>query len=516
MNARHAGPGRAAALLFALAAGACAGGGSSPGSAARTPGPGDADPAAEVRDAVHRIVAAPPMDRVHWGIVVSDPETGEEVVSRNADRHFAPASVTKLVVTSTALSLLGRDFRYRTPVYGTSPLRDGTLPGHLVVEGSGDPTLSERFYPSDTAALDTLAARLRDAGLRRIRGDLVVDVSAWDTTDVPGSWMVGNLPWRYAAMGGAFAVAEGEITVEVAPAATPGEPARVRWWPVGDPGYVVNRIVTDIPESDATVRPVHRPERGRLELAGRVPAGSEPDRMRLSVREPVAEAAHALRRRLEARGIAVDGSVRVIREPGAHIGPYCRSGRRGPCPARTGLAVLESPPLSEIVKAILEPSQNWIAEQLVRTLGALRGPEGGWAEGLRVEEEFLVEEVGVDSLAPFLRDGSGLSAQNLLTPRAVVKLLTYMRSSPVASLFRDALAAPGEEGSTLRRRLLELEGRLQGKTGTITHVNALSGYVETDSGRELVFSILTNGSGLPSRPVRSAMNDVVLAVARGL
>ena len=178
------------------------------------------------------------------------------------------------------------------------------------------------------------------------------------------------------------------------------------------------------------------------------------------------------------------------------------------------LTTLTSPPMGEIVEAILEPSQNWMTEQLVHVLGLELGEEGSWQEGFDVEEDFLFREVGVDTLDIHYQDGSGLAAYNLVTPRAMVRILEYMGNSPHGELYRLALAEPGEEGSTLRNRLPGLEGRVFGKTGTISHVNSLSGYLTTDSGRQLIFSILTNGSGLSSRLVRASIDQVVQAVAR--
>jgi D-alanyl-D-alanine carboxypeptidase/D-alanyl-D-alanine-endopeptidase (penicillin-binding protein 4) len=166
------------------------------------------------------------------------------------------------------------------------------------------------------------------------------------------------------------------------------------------------------------------------------------------------------------------------------------------------------------VEGILEPSQNWMTEQLVRALGMELGRKGSWEEGFQVEEGFLTREVGVDSLDIHYRDASGLSAYNLVTPRAMVQILAFMRDSPRGELFRNALAEPGEEDSTLENRLTNLEGRVFGKTGTISHVNSLSGYLTTESGREIIFSILTNGSGLPSSQVREGIDAVIQIVAR--
>jgi D-alanyl-D-alanine carboxypeptidase/D-alanyl-D-alanine-endopeptidase (penicillin-binding protein 4) len=184
------------------------------------------------------------------------------------------------------------------------------------------------------------------------------------------------------------------------------------------------------------------------------------------------------------------------------------------CPESALLSEISSPPLSEVVKAILEPSQNWMTEQLVHALGMELGKEGSWSEGFKVEEEFLTQVAGVDSLDIHFRDGSGLAAYNLVTPRALVRLLEFLQDSPQGVLFRSALAEPGEKDSTLSRRLLGLEGQLYAKTGTISHVNSLSGYLVPRGGRPLIFSILTNGSGLPSSTVRQGIDQVVRILLR--
>ena len=225
-------------------------------------------------------------------------------------------------------------------------------------------------------------------------------------------------------------------------------------------------------------------------------------------------------------GIEIRGGLRIAWEAGELLGPEdCLTGRNAQgdetrahlvpdCPESTRLSTLTSPTMAEIVKGILEPSQNWMTEQLVRTLGMELGEEGSWREGFRVEEEFFVQEVGIDSLDIAYRDGSGMSTQDLVTPRSLVRILEYMRASPNAGIYRHALAGPGEEEGTLRSRLPGLEGRVFAKTGTLTHVASLSGYLFTDSGRELIFSILSNGSGLSSAVVRRGIDAIVMAVAR--
>jgi D-alanyl-D-alanine carboxypeptidase/D-alanyl-D-alanine-endopeptidase (penicillin-binding protein 4) len=212
---------------------------------------------------------------------------------------------------------------------------------------------------------------------------------------------------------------------------------------------------------------------------------------------------------LRTRGITVDGEVIVLRDSAQaatlrsnlHVG-YTR------------IADVISPPLNDVVGAILRPSQNWIAEHVLKTLGAERRGTGGWSTGIDVERRYLIDVAGIDSTAFLLRDASGLSPQNLMTPDMVIALLEHARSSPWRDRFVEALPGPGMEDSTLENRLRELDGRLRAKTGSITNVNSLSGYITDTDGRTLAFSILTNGSGVSSAVVRQGIDRIVLAIAR--
>lgn len=495
---------------------------------------GGAEPT--LRDAIEAIVSTPPLDQVHWGILVVDPARGRTLYSRNSHRKFVPASNMKVLSTATALSLLGPDHRFRTEIWGVGALdpASGTLTGDLVLRPSGDPTFSERFYPTAEAPFDSLSLSLWRSGVRTVTGALVVDVSRWDSTTVPGSWMVGNLPSRSAATGSALAIGEGELVVEVTPGPTVGAPAEARWWPGTEAGFFSVDFKTSHPDSSLNRDVYYSPETRRLRLEGSIPLGAI-DTLSVAQRDPAGVALASLRQAVEARGISVEGGIELEWSSGIALGAgSCFTGSPatppegaevptesespGPmipdCPEAVLLAEILSPPLAEVVKSILEPSQNWMTEQLVHALGMELGSEGSWAEGFKVQHEFLTREVGVDSLDLHFRDGSGLAAYNLVTPRALVQILEYMMASPYGDTFRFGMAEPGEEDSTLRRRLQGLEGRLFAKTGTISHVNSLSGYLIPHNGPPLIFSILTNGSGLPSSLVRRGIDEVVQTIAR--
>lgn len=465
------------------------------------------------RSAVEETLRRPPIDQIHVGVLAVDAASGQALMDHNGHRKFVPASNQKLLVTATALSLLGPEHRFRTEVWATGSIEDGSLDGDLVLVPSGDPSMSDRFWASGTEALDALADSVRRTGLRYVAGSAFVDAAAWDSTTVGPTWEVEDLRFSYGSTGGAFAIDEGRVEGVVRSGAEIGALAEVDWVPLGTNDFVRSSVRTVEADSSTRIRPSYLPESRTIVLEGTVAHGAV-DTLSFAARDPVRQAAAAWWRALDRAGVTAEDGWEVGWRKGESVGRGCRSAMLGECGSARLIAVLESPPLSELVAGILEPSQNWMTEQLVRALGAHFGDEGSWREGIDVVTTFLVDEVGVDSLDVAPRDGSGLSAYNLVTPRAVVRILRHMHEGPYAAEYRTAMAEPAEEDSTLERRLEHLEGRLFAKTGTISNVNSLSGYLVRDDGREVVFSILTNGSGLPSSQVRSAIDEIVSILAR--
>jgi serine-type D-Ala-D-Ala carboxypeptidase/endopeptidase (penicillin-binding protein 4) len=469
--------------------------------------PGSVTPRPRLASLVDSILTTPPLHRTHWGILVHDPAAGATLLENEAERHFIPASNTKLVVAAVALGELGPAFRYETRLLAAPGPADTVASGLLLV-ATGDPTLSSRFGPDDFAALDSLAAAAAAAGIRHVAGDLVVDASRFDDERVRGVWEVGDLPFGYAAPVGAFAIAEGTFRLVRSPGAAVGAPATVEVIGGGELQPVRANVVTDTAGAPTRWQVDYLARRDTVYITGRIPLGDAPDTVRLAVTDPPAYAARALAAAFGRHGITLGGMIRVVADSAAAADARARAENYRIA------AIRRSAPMSDIVAAILQPSQNWIAEQVLKTLGAERQGRGSWEAGLDVERAYLTRVVGLDSLAFSLRDASGLSAQNLLTPAAIVRILEHARMAPWGGDFRRALAAPGLQGTTLSSRLEGLEGRVQAKTGTISNVATLSGFVTTDSGRELIFSIMTNGTGLPSGTVRRAIDRILMELAR--
>jgi serine-type D-Ala-D-Ala carboxypeptidase/endopeptidase (penicillin-binding protein 4) len=458
------------------------------------------------------IIESPPLNRAHLGIMVYDPVARRVLYEHNADRRFVPASNQKYWPTATALHALGPDYRYRTPVLGIGFDAASGTAAALVVAGRGDPTMSARFHADDHTALEGLADSIAAAGVRRVTGDLIIDASWFDDAIIPGSWTYGNLNTTSAPATGAFAVAEGLFRVHVQHGGAAGEAAQLQV--VAPIGMVplVSTLGTAPAAAGTSLSITRGPWDDTLRITGVMAADAEPRMLRVPMTDPVRFAAHVLADALAARGVVIEGGVSVVRD--AADAAAIREGRVSPSSPLTvtPITVWTSPPLSEIVAAILQPSQNWIAEQLVRTLGAEKRGEGSWRAGVAAQTTFLFGTVGIDSAALRLQDGSGMSHQNLVTPRAIVQLLDHARSAPWRAVFRAGLTGPGMPG-TLSSRLPHLQGRLAGKTGTLSNVNALSGYVTTWDGRELIFVILSNASGLPAPTVVAAMDQLVTVLA---
>ncbi|MGH7502638.1 MAG: D-alanyl-D-alanine carboxypeptidase/D-alanyl-D-alanine endopeptidase [Longimicrobiales bacterium] len=462
------------------------------------------------------VLGSPPLDRTHWGIAVLDQRTGATLHAHNADRHFIPASNTKLVVTAVALGLLGPNWRYETPIYAAT--RPDSVAQQLVIAARGDPTWSRRFYDSGLAPLDTVAAMVRAAGIRRIE-DLVIDATWFDDQPVHPTWEISDLPYSYAPPVDAFAIDEATFRLVVSPGDSPGEPARVMALaPAGQ--QVIAAIETDTAGARTSINADYMLRADKVFLDGRI-AFDEVDTLTLAVTSPAHFAALALRDMFERAGIPVTGAVRVVRDSleaarlRPVIGDFAAALALQPDAPRAFREIgrVRSPTLDSVVAGILRPSQNWIAEQLLKMLGATYGGEGTWSAGIDVERRFLIDRAAIDSTAFYLRDASGLSVQNLLTPAATVRLLEFVRAQPWAGVYADALPSPGMDESTLENRLEPLADRLRAKTGTITHVNSMAGFLTTVDGRDLTFSIMTNASGVPSAAVRRGIDRIVQALA---
>lgn len=463
---------------------------------------------------IDRVILAPRWSEALWGVEVRSLKTGKVLYQRNAAKNLKPASTFKLLTTAAALDAMSADTRLRTTVETAAALdASGRLVGDVYLVGRGDPGLSGRFVdgrwvdfsqrPEErrpTVELERLADQLRAAGVQRIEGRLIGHEGLF-TGDRRGSdWAWEDLVWCYGAEVSALSFNDNCAELRAFPGASPGDPLTIEKRPVSAYYQVVSTATTAPAGAKSELRLQRELGSNVIRLSGTYAAGEKPWQGSVALEDPARYATTAFSEVLAARGIVFAGSIATSSEPlpgGARV-----------------LASLESAPLSEILKGINKPSQNLHTEMLLRLLGAQAKGQGSVEAGHEALGEFL-ERCGVAKEPGALRDASGLSRSDLIPPHELVSLLVAMDKHPRATAFRESLPVAGVDGS-LKSRMhgTAAEGRVLAKTGSIRHVNALSGYATTRAGERLAFSLVVNHYTGPARDSTAALDEIANALVR--
>lgn len=443
-----------------------------------------------------------------WGALVVSLTRGDTLFAWRPDRLMVPASNAKLFTTAAALHYLGTEFRFVTVLFADGRVNNGVLFGDLVLYGTGDPT-----FGLDTASLAPFADSVVRAGIRRIRGDVVGDASFLGAELTGPGWSPDNFSLPFAAPPSALNAAENVIVVTVTPGRSTGDPARVTVDPPNDYYTVISVVVTGRPRSRTRIAVDRGPAHGVIELRGVIAPDRAAWRTSVVVQEPAVFAAGLLRRLLASRGVVVQGGVRSETGDAPERARQMLAATHGATdPFANAIAVRRSPPLDEMVTFINHRSHNLSAELAFRTIGRTVGGAGTFAAGAQAVARFLREQVGLSAGSFRVTDGSGLSLLDQATPRSLVQLLAWMRHAPEGRAFYLSLPVVGE-GIHSRMLGTPAVGRLRAKTGTMSDVSALSGYVSATGGEELVFSLLVNG--LPSvQRARDTQDSVGVLLSR--
>jgi len=440
-------------------------------------------------EALDRIIEGEYARSAFWGIYIQDVDSGRILYRLNEDKTLLPASNQKLLTTATALDVLGSAYRYQTTLYLNGEIEEGVLRGDLIIEGSGDPTFGSRRYRQDDP-LQRWAAALAEQGVTRIEGRIIGDDDVFDEERYGEGWDVTHVATQdYAPARSGLSYHDNLINVELE-ATTTGRPPTVDASP---PGYftVLNQAVTGARSRGA--RPLlERPVGAEtIRIHGTVPRAYRRT-FTLPVSDPTAFTLHLFAARLLEAGIDVAA-------PLVDVDDLAEKPTYG---AAETLFVHASPPLSEIIAIINKQSDNLYAEQVFHTFGWGGSSAGGEA---RVKE--TLARLGIPTGGLSVRDGSGLSRKDLVTPQAMGLLLTRMYAHAEGAAFRASLAEGGERGTTLRFRL---QGRpVMGKTGSLEYVRALSGYVVTPDARTLAFVLLANNYTAPTYRIEQAIDLIV-------
>jgi D-alanyl-D-alanine carboxypeptidase/D-alanyl-D-alanine-endopeptidase (penicillin-binding protein 4) len=488
----------------------------------------------ELDKRVDAILSRPDVARGFWGVEIEELDTGCVVYSHDADKLLTPASNTKLFTTSAALALIGPDYRFRTTAESaTGPDKYGRLSGDLVLVGRGDPNLSGRTLPynlkterplSPAHVLEELADQVVARGVKVIDGDIIADDSFFVYERFGEGWSLGDIVWGWGAPVSALAINDNAVYLNIRPAERVGERAFIGIAPFAGYYHIENRILTSPPGTGPRKISIQRqPGSKRIDLWGSIPLDDAGTSEALAIEEPAEFCAHLFSELLAKRGVVFYGRIRARHMSMATLAAISVTASAPSAGGAESLPVSPPPvvlaehlslPLGLDIRVINKVSQNLHAEMLLRLLGREKGVSASVAGGLDVLRGFLAQ-AGVRPEEYAFYDGSGLSRQNLVSPRAIVKLLRYAAKQGWGAEFIGSLPLAGVDGTLAARfKALPAAAILRAKTGTQDHVNALSGYLTTATGQRLVFSILANNHTLTGKQASDVIDEIVQEVER--
>lgn len=473
----------------------------------------------ELRARIVTLIEQPKFAQARLGLRIVLPQTSMVIFERDADKLFTPASNMKLYTTAAALDTFGPDFKIKTSVYAEKAVgKQGVLRGDLILYGRGDPNLSARFEkdsngkqnPVDEftasariAAIESLADQIKARGIKIISGSIVGDESYFATDGLGASWSWDDLQYYYGAEVSALTVNDNAVTFTVKPASRAGLPPLISVQPQTTYVKIINQALTvdaQHPQGKTTRIGVHRPlNSNSVEFFGTIPQQATEYTVDIAIHDPASFAATLLREALIRRGIKVIGKTRRRDALARFAKPFDET-------KLPEVASITSQPLSAMLKAVNKESQNLHTELLLRQLGVQARkqdhsesdldeygrPKSSESRGLEALRHFLTK-AGIKPEQLSLRDASGLSRQDLISPRATTQLLMFMLNHPHAAIYRDSLPVAGIDGTlTKRMRGTSAESNVHAKTGSLMFVRSLSGYVTTKRGQTVVFSLLGN------------------------
>lgn len=451
-------------------------------------------------NALRTLLGTPHWRHALWSMLVVSLDRGDTLFAQSPDSEVAPASNMKLLTTAAAFRELGPDFRFRTYLVSNGSVHQGVLDGDLVLYGTGDPGLSDRFYPSRNTVFDSLADQLLAQGIHSVSGDLVGDASYLGAPLRPLGWDPDDLNDHFAPGISALSFNENVVSIRVEAATRVGAPPEVHSIPDHADLDIQNDARTVPGSSRARLWIDRENPRDPIVVGGTIRRGGRDVWRELTVSDPAAFAISVFRSVLEERGIQVHGNNRVVRNPSASIvgSGVVHAPAAVDAPGTRILARHVSPPLRDYISVVNKRSNNLFAELIFRTLGRVMAGHGTPAASAHVVAGSLrALKVPIDHVVQL--DGSGLSAGNRVTTGTLVGVISRMAASPLWNEFWATLPEAGDRRELARMFRTPAARNLRAKTGTIDGVSALSGVVRSSDGERLAFSMVVNGTPSTSR-----------------
>lgn len=409
---------------------------------------------------------------INLGVVVIDLNTNETLYERNPTRSFIPASNMKLFSDAAALLALGPDYRFKSNLTTDAPRVDkGTLKGSLYLQLPGDPSFSK-------TDLDHLLVALPQWGIRRIQGNVVLVSNTHQIASTPPGRMASDGKYSYGASVSPVMFDENRITITVNPASKVGKPA---WLELGDPDAPIS-LINHVKTTAHTTRcglNFNMDDKNQVTVSGCIAVGQWAVQERIAIRHPLYYAQTLIRSHLAQLNIQLEGQILLGQAPNASL----------------LLSSHRSKPIAQLMADTLKPSDNLYADSLfLHTATILSGSPLNWQQAQPIVKQFLQQQTEINLQSAVLIDGSGLSRNDLLTPQQTVDLLKFLHDRfPLSYEYIAALPIAGQDGTLQKRfRKPTQQGLLRAKTGTMTGIMSLSGYLYTANSHTLAFAIYIN------------------------
>ncbi|MCK9412291.1 MAG: D-alanyl-D-alanine carboxypeptidase/D-alanyl-D-alanine-endopeptidase [Prolixibacteraceae bacterium] len=451
------------------------------------------------KNSVGHFFNAKNLSTASYCIYAIDARTGDLLIESD-QKSLSSASVMKLFTTAVALEILGPDFTFSTSLYysGNFDPQDGTLTGNLILRGGGDPAFYSSFFEDHYKdCMSKWVAYLKKSGIRKIKGNLLLDLSALGQASIPGGWAWDDIGNYYGAGVSAITYQDNLYNIHFSSSKTFGVKPAIKSIDPEIPGLILDNNVTSSAEAGDHTIVYGAPGSMHQTIEGTIPADQTDFVIKAAMPDPPQIAGHALIKKLKEEGIDFYGVAFKLAEDD-----------KSP---RTLVGTQLSPPLKDLIVPLNKESLNLYAEHLLCEIGRKYSGEPSRAKGLEAYHKFCLDK-GIDSRGFFPADGSGLTRSNAMTSKMIVETMKFLYDGPNRMIFLNALPIAGVDG-TLRNSFkgTPLEKNVTAKTGSMAHVRSIAGLMRSKSNKTILFAILINNFDLKSKEVSKLLESMLLS-----
>jgi serine-type D-Ala-D-Ala carboxypeptidase/endopeptidase (penicillin-binding protein 4) len=461
----------------------------------------------ELQKDIDALLDSPDISSAFIGLSFFSLETGEYFYRKQDNHNFIPASLLKLLTSAAAFEYLGEDFRFTTRIYLNGYLaNNGEYVGDIIIRASGDPTISKNFYKEPMKVIDNITYILDSLGIKSISGNIIGDDNYFDDEYYSAGWSFDDFNYSFSPQISAFAIYDNKIDINLKPAEKINNIADYYTEPISKYVQIINNVNTVPAGKTSDVSFDRQFGSNIIELDGKIMKDSlnkEEVNLSVTIDNPTLYFLSLFKDCIEKRNIKFKGALVDIDDYRERIN-YSELNQ---------IYEINSPPLKEIIKVLNKQSNNLIAEVLLKTMAKENLGEGSFSKGTEMLNKFA-GKIGITSEKANFADGSGLSRLSLITPKYIIALLSYCYRADFSESFFNSLAIPGENG-TLKRRLTKstAQKNIWAKTGSMTGVNNLAGYIKTKDNDMLAFSIMIMNFTVPQNVISNIIDLICMRIS---